>query len=748
MACVLSLTLLLSPAASLGAVAPAPPASTPADGGWPRSYTTASGARLTLFEPQIVSWTDQKVMVAYAAVAYAGSGDAMPALGTLRIEAKTSVSVPERLVNFSQFSITTANFPSLSREQLTIVVSELNAAVPLEDRVIGLDRVLAAVDKSEIKPHNNNGVKADPPVVFYSTTPAVLVNIDGNPIWSPIKENELRFAVNSNWDLFEHPSSNTYYLRLNTSWMKAPAVDGPWTPAVSLPESFGRLPQDDNWKDVRAALGSQQTKAAAQSVFVSKKPAELILLKGAPVYAPVAGTKLFWVSNTDSDVFRVGRDGAIYYLVSGRWFTASTFMGPWTFATPNLPDDFKKIPLEHPRSRVLASVPGTTQALEAVLLAQVPQTARVSRKDVKAPDVVYSGDPQFQPIEQVGVTRALNTDKDVLRVGDLYYLCFDGVWFVASAPNGPWSLADTIPEAIYKIPISSPAYNVTSVTVESSDDEAVYYAADEAYTGMMVAWGCAVWGTGWYYPPYIGWGGYYPVYYPRYPSYGYGAWYSPWSGAYTRAGAAYGPYGGAGYAARYNPSTGTYSRGAAAWGPGGARGAAQAWNPRTGVSAQTRQGANVYGSWRSTAVQRGDQWAHTARVKNRATETTTRATQVSGGGAISRRGPDGGTLGRTSGGDVFAGHDGNVYRNQGGSWQKYENGGWTSAERAMGTSGQLGARRDQGGLSSSTKDQLNQDRSARREGSRRTSDFGAARDRGFSGGSYSRAAVAAAGDSH
>jgi len=599
---------------------------------------------------------------------------------------------------------------------LTAIVSEINASVPREDRVIGLDRVLAAVDKSEIKPRNNSGVKADPPVVFYSATPAVLVNLDGEPIWSPIKENDLKFAVNTNWDLFEHPPSNTYYLRVNTSWMKAPAVQGPWTPAGALPDSFARLPNDDNWTDARAALGSQRTPATAEPVFVSKKPAELILLRGAPVYAAVAGTKLFWVRNTDGDVFRVGRDGPIYYLVSGRWFTASTFMGPWTFATPDLPADFKRIPVDHPRSHVLASVPGTTQALEAVLLAQVPQTARVSRKDVKPPDVVYSGDPQFQPIEQIGVARALNTDKDILRVGDLYYLCFQGVWFVAHAPNGPWSLADAVPEAIYKIPISSPAYNVTNVTVENSDDDAVYYAAEPAYAGMMVAWGCAVWGTGWHYPPYIGWGGYYPVYYPRYPSYGYGGWYNPWSGAYTRAVVGYGPYGGAGYAARYNPSTGTYTRGAAAWGPGGARGGTQAWNPRAGTSPQTRQGGSVYGSWRSTAVQRGDQWAQTARASNRATGTTTRATQGSG-----------------AGGDVFAGHDGNVYRNQGGSWQKYENGGWSNIQRATETSGQLGTRGDQGSIPSSTREQLNQDLSARREGSQRTSDLGAARDRGFSG---------------
>ena len=47
-------------------------------------------------------------------------------------------------------------------------------------------------------------MKADPPAIFFSNAPAVLVNFDGEPIWSPIKENDLKFAVNTNWDLFQH----------------------------------------------------------------------------------------------------------------------------------------------------------------------------------------------------------------------------------------------------------------------------------------------------------------------------------------------------------------------------------------------------------------------------------------------------------------------------------------------------------------------------------------------------------------
>ena len=42
-------------------------------------------------------------------------------------------------------------------------------------------------------------------------------------------------------------------------------------------------------------------------VFVSLEPAELILLKGKPSYQAMQGAKqLLWVSNTDSDVFRMG----------------------------------------------------------------------------------------------------------------------------------------------------------------------------------------------------------------------------------------------------------------------------------------------------------------------------------------------------------------------------------------------------------------------------------------------------------
>ena len=442
-----------APAPSRQPESPTAPAGPTVDGEWPRRFTTPSGGAFSLFQPQVASWENQKRMTFYAAASYTAKPGDKPALGTIKAEADTKVSVDERLVEFAVLKITESNFPTLDKPQMQEIVAEISKGIPQHDRVIALDRVLASIDKSQVLPKNVEGVKADPPTVFFSKTPAVVVNIDGEPIWSPIAGTDLKYAINTNWDLFEHGTSKTLYLRNDATWLKTTSLDGAWAPAGDLPESFKKLPADDNWTEVKAAVpGKKLAPGAAPKVFVSTVPAELILLRGEPSYSLVDGTSLLWVNNTDSDVFRLGKTGPVFYLVAGRWFTAADFTGPWTFASLKLPADFQKIPLEHDRSRVLASVPGTDQAAEAVLLASIPQTARVEKKAVKAPEVKYDGEPQYQPIEKTTVSRAVNTDKDIIKVGDLYYMCFQGVWFMAKAAAGPWEVTGTVPKEIYRDP--------------------------------------------------------------------------------------------------------------------------------------------------------------------------------------------------------------------------------------------------------------------------------------------------------
>src|SRR5262249_12520723 len=66
------------------------------DLGWPRVYRTASGASAVVHQPQVASWDEQKHLTALAAVAYSAADSTEPALGTIKLEADTSVAVAER----------------------------------------------------------------------------------------------------------------------------------------------------------------------------------------------------------------------------------------------------------------------------------------------------------------------------------------------------------------------------------------------------------------------------------------------------------------------------------------------------------------------------------------------------------------------------------------------------------------------------------------------------------------------------
>ena len=72
---------------------------------------------------------------------------------------------------------------------------------------------------------------------------------------------------------------------------------------------------------------------------------------------------------------------------------------------------------------VLASVPGTAQAQEALIQAQIPQQVTVTHAEAKL-DVPYAGAPKFQPIAGTQLAYATNTSFDVVRAGGAYYACY------------------------------------------------------------------------------------------------------------------------------------------------------------------------------------------------------------------------------------------------------------------------------------------------------------------------------------
>ena len=732
---------------------------------WPREHTYLDGSKLVLYQPQIESWEDYEHLEGRMALAFEPAGAKKPALGAFEFEVDSETDLESRQVRLTNLRLLNGRFPSLDPLQSEDLRTKVEAEFP-EETVTELDRILAGLERGKAYSEEVD-VREDPPRIFSSEEPAILVILDGEPILSPIEGNDLQFAVNTNWDLFFYLDTKTYYLRNEESWLKGTTLGGTWSPAGKLPKSFKKLSKkDENWKEVREHVpGKKLAPEDVPRVFVSEVPAELILLDGEPELAFIT-PKLLWVKNTESDLFRSNSDGKLYYLVSGRWFRAESLDGEWAFCSADLPEDFAEIPPDHERGDVLAAVPGTPQAYEAVVLAHIPKKAEVERSEVKA-TATYQGEPKFEKIEGTSMYYATNSPNDVIRVGDLYYMCFQAVWFVSTSPQGPWEVADNVAPEIYTIPPSSPVYHTTYVYVYSSTPTHVTYGYTSGYGGVYYSYGTVVYGTGWYYPPYVYYGDYYPVYYSYPYSYGAGTYYNPDTGTYGRGAVAYGPYGGAGWGAAYNPTTGTYARGAAAYGPYGSRSFAEAYNPRTGTYAQTRQGSNAYASWGATGVSRGNDWVRGAHYSDsRGTVGGIRTSE--GTGAIRVSGEEGSGFVAKGKDNVYAGKDGNVYRRTEDGWEKREDGEWQSSERQRGegdrtrereqtSDRQVDRQRDaQPGdrqafdrrdsnrdLSSITQPrdrsrdtyrQLDRDRRSRMEGSRRSSNYGSRRTGGMRSG--------------
>lgn len=645
-------------------------ATLPPEASWP-SVVKQGGVTATIYEPQPHAWPSETTLQATAAVILQKPG-APPVVGTIDITANTQTDLTSRWVTFSDVRVLDTHFPALNTDQATALEGKIQAyAATLGPKRIPLDTILLALQQTNTTPPTVQ-VNNTPPVIFHSATPAILVVLDGQPVLAPVGKTGLSLAVNTNWSLFEDTATNYWYLLDGSSWLAAPTVTGPYQPAGQLPPAFAKLPNNASYAEVlKNVPGTAFAAGQAPTVFVSNKPAEIIVTNGPPLLSPIAGAPLQFVGNTSAEVIFDPAGKLYYVLLSGRWFSAPSLDGPWTFATPNLPASFSLIPPNGPKAEVLASVPGTAQAQEAAITAAIPTQATLPRST--ATQVQYVGAPQFAPIPGTALQYAVNSASQVILANGMYYVCANGAWFVGGSPAGPFVLASAVPQVIYTIPPSFPYYPVTYVRIYSVTPTVIVMGYTAGYTmGMISPYGVVVYGTGYYYPPVII-GGVVPVYLPYPYSYAGGYVYHSSTGVWSSGGAVYGPYGGAAARSAYNPATGAYAHGSAVWGPNGGYAHGSFSNPTTGRYGSTSQSWSPYGRTGSSTVTGPNQTVNTQSRSN---------ANGSAGGFSSTSGAEGAGVHnnyngnnsaavKTANGDVYAGHNGNVYQQTDSGWSKY-----------------------------------------------------------------------------
>src|SRR5215471_7290631 len=714
-----------------------PPADEVTPDPWPKTIKEGS-TTFTLYQPQLDSW-DGYLFEAHAAGSVLVAGAKDPDFGVIEITANTQVDRLSRTVHFSNIQVKKASFPA-SPNKAAWYQEGFQAMVAAGNSTMSLDRLQAMLSiENALKMGRSVPVKNDPPVIVFSPKTAVLVSIDGNTTWGPVPGTSLERVINSRDLILLDDKSGKYYIHVFDGFVEAPALTGAWTVAKTAPKGANPAAQELSKQKVIDLMNGPadkelSLKTTVPDVIVATTATEIVISDGAPDWAPLPGTNLLYVKNSTGNVFKDLNNQNTYVLVTGRWFQAPDFSGPWQYVPgTSLPPDFFKIPDDSPKENVKAAIPKTPQSQEAVIANQIPQTATVYRDKATFTPVI-NGAPDLKPIPDTSLMYVFNSPSPIIMVSQSeYYGVQNGVWFSASSAQGPWAVATSIPAAIYSIPPSSPLYYVTYVKIYDVTPQYVVAGYTPGYMGTVLTTdGVVVYGTGYTYVPYIS----ATVWYAPPITYGYAVnpTWTPWTGWAMgfglgwAMGAAWGSsccwgYGAAPYwgAMPYAPyggyAHGVYG-GTVAWGPGGwaattgnvyshwgattavSRGSAgynawtgNAWASRVGtsynsvtgrVSAGQRAGVqNVY-TGNYAYGQRGATYSPRTGVSARGGSVTygnayTGQQQTARGAQVT--GPRGQTTGAARvGNDYYADHDGNVYKDTGSGWQKYDNGSWNSVQ--------------------------------------------------------------------
>src|ERR1044072_39831 len=322
------------------------------DPSWPREKYS-NGTRLIVYQPQVDEWKNFQDLSWRMAISLTPKSG-KTGVGVVEMKGNTDIANVAIITNPQ---VTGTYFPSLDKATAEKMEQLFKTFVPSTFSV-SLHSLIASTPKNEAPAGAQ--LNNDPPKIFVGYRPSILLSVNGEPVLSDVPNTNLNFDANTQWPLFFDSANSTYYLAVGRQWLTANSLEGQWSITKQLPPDMSKVPQDKQWSALKKFIPpTANPKGATPDVFYSDKPAEVILFDGQPVYAQIPNTQLEYATNTNSVVFVYTPTQQFYYLTAGRWFSANDLQGPWTYAPPDLPADFAKIPLSSPASGILASVPGT-----------------------------------------------------------------------------------------------------------------------------------------------------------------------------------------------------------------------------------------------------------------------------------------------------------------------------------------------------------------------------------------------------
>jgi hypothetical protein len=489
---------------------------------WPKTVTTPPGTVIKMYQWQPDSYAGNTLQ-AKAAISVLESGKTDPVFGMAWIKATTSNN--GNRVQVEKAQVDNIKLPGdVDNNKLDDYAEALEQQIGQGNISFAQTDLQSSLDLNDQQTQLSQQISNTPPKVLYSNTPSILVLIDGAPKLQRNSEWGVDAVVNTPFTIIKN-NDGRFYLYGGKHWYNAPAATGPYSLTTQVSQNLHSIAQQVNDANKDNGTDKETDENTMYKIVVSTEPAELIQSNGEANFAPVSGTDLLYVSNSEDDIFMDVQSQQYYVLISGRWYKSKTLSGQWQYvASDKLPQDFAHIKEGSAKDNVLASVAGTQASQEALQEAEIPQTAKVDRQQAKA-DVVYDGDPQFEDIDGTDMDYAVNTSASVIRWRNRYYSVDNGIWFESYSAMGPWSVAVIRPSVVALIPPRYPVYHMKYVYIYDVTPDYVWMGYTPGYLNTYICGPTIVYGTGYYYRPWYG-----RYYYPRPYTWGFNIRYNPWIG--------------------------------------------------------------------------------------------------------------------------------------------------------------------------------------------------------------------------
>src|SRR5262249_7604310 len=145
--------------------------------------------------PQVDNWQNFQVLQWRQAFAITPpGGKSIPCAATF--QGNTAADINEHTVVVTNIKVTNTYFPGVDPDTAAKLKPLLLGLIP-PSVTVSLDLIVASTPKPTTAP----GVQLNntPPVIFVSSSPAILLGVEGQPVFAAVHDTKLEYLVNSSW---------------------------------------------------------------------------------------------------------------------------------------------------------------------------------------------------------------------------------------------------------------------------------------------------------------------------------------------------------------------------------------------------------------------------------------------------------------------------------------------------------------------------------------------------------------------